>query len=68
MKSSEKLENFVAALDRMMESSEMMFMEKYNCNYREYNTIKQHKYDPAREELIKSLTELLDLGGFSRPS
>jgi hypothetical protein len=68
MKSSEKIEQFVDALDRMMESSELMFMEKYNCNYREYNSIKQYKYDPAREELIQSLLDLLELGGPSRPS
>lgn len=68
MNSNEPLQEFITALDSMMESSEKMFFERHYANYRQYAKIKTEEYDPAREKLIQSLKELLEFRGTSRPA
>jgi hypothetical protein len=68
MNSNEPLQEFITALDSMMESSEKMFFERHYSNYKQYAKIKTEEYDPAREKLIQSLIELLEFRGASRPA
>jgi hypothetical protein len=68
MNSNEPLQEFIIALDSMMESSEKMFFERHYSNYRQYAKIKTEEYDPAREKLIQSLRDLLEFRGTGRPA
>jgi hypothetical protein len=57
----DQLDKFVQALDKMMSASEKMHDETRHCNYSHAEMIKQNEYEPAKEDLKRALSCLIDV-------
>lgn len=51
----EHIDDFLEALDEMMDARDDMWEEEKYCNYRHAREIKETKYNPAREKARRYL-------------
>ena len=49
------IDRFIESLEEMIDARDDMWEEEKHCNYRQMNSIKELRYDPARKQLRKSL-------------
>ena len=51
----DNIDKFIESLEEMIDARDDMWEEEKFCNYREMNSIKELRYDPARKQLRKAL-------------
>lgn len=56
---TEHIDDFLEALDEMMDARDDMWEEEKYCNYGEVLSIKEKKYKPAREKARQYLHSLV---------
>lgn len=53
------IDNFMEALEEMMDYRDDMWFEQKYCNINKYLYIKEHQYDPAKKKVREALEMII---------